>query len=152
MGKALGKDFSKKKFLRRVPRRCTGQSIFFKKNSEILCRVPKQGHSAKKLFKKNKKKLCRVPGQGHSAKYFLKKNKKKLSGSKTASRDVPTKQQVSRISIYSFLLFYYFCFKFVIKKCCAMETILSTCDVPTIKRKTRVLGKKCPFSNKLLTD
>ena len=30
-----------------------------------------------------------------------------------------------------------------------METILSTCDVPTIKRKTRVLGKKCPFSNKL---
>ena len=30
-----------------------------------------------------------------------------------------------------------------------METILSTCDVPTIKQKTRVLGKKCPFSNKL---
>ena len=88
MGKALGKDFSKKKILCRVPRRGTRQSIFLKKIqkffAECLNRDTRQRNYLKKIkktlpsiwagalgkvfFKKNKKKLCRVPGLGHSAK------------------------------------------------------------------------------------
>ena len=48
MGKALSKDFSKKKFFAECLAAALGKVFFL--NPEILCRVPKQGHSANKLF------------------------------------------------------------------------------------------------------
>ena len=73
MGKALGKDFSKKKILCRVPRRGTRQSIFLKKIQKFFAECLNMDTRQRNYLKKIKKTLQSAWAGALGKVLFLKK-------------------------------------------------------------------------------